>query len=82
MGSAASLFGLPRWHLEKGIALYQPEWSRSLAFYFGFNCSSNCHFFLARVLWHLGYPDQALTCAERAVAIAARSHILLAERAR
>jgi class 3 adenylate cyclase/predicted ATPase len=62
--------GTAREHLEKGIALYQPEWSRSLAFYFGFNCSSNCHFFVARVLWHLGYPDQALRCAERAVAIA------------
>jgi hypothetical protein len=26
--------------------------------------------FLARVLWRLGYPDEALRCAERAVAIA------------
>ena len=46
-----------RMHLEKGIALYQPEWSRSLAFRFGFNCASTCHFFLGRVLLHLGYPD-------------------------
>jgi class 3 adenylate cyclase/predicted ATPase len=67
--------GAARTHLEKGIALYRPEWSRSLAFHFGFNCASNCHFFLGRVLWHLGYPDQALTCAEQAVAIAtAASH--------
>src|SRR5215472_5376536 len=57
-------------HLEKGIALYQPEWSRSLAFRFGFNCASTCYFFLGRVLWHLGYPDQALASAEQAVAIA------------
>ncbi len=63
--------GAARIHLQKGIALYQPEWSRSLAFHFGFNCASNCHFFLGRVLWHLGYPDHALTCAEQAVAIAA-----------
>src|SRR5271169_896864 len=63
--------GAARMHLEKGIALYQPEWSRSLAFRFGFNCASNCHLFLGRVLWHLGYPDHALTCAEEAVAIAA-----------
>jgi predicted ATPase len=62
--------GAARKHLEKGTALYQPEWSRSLAFRFGFNCGSNCHFFLGRVLWHLGYPDRALTSAERAVAIA------------
>jgi class 3 adenylate cyclase/predicted ATPase len=59
-----------RMHLEKGIALYRPEWSRALAFRFGFNCGSNCHFFLGRVLWHLGYPDQALRSAEQAVAIA------------
>jgi class 3 adenylate cyclase/predicted ATPase len=62
--------GTGRMHLEEGIALYQPEWSRSLAFHFGFNCGSTCHFFLGRVLWHLGYPDQALTSAEQAVAIA------------
>ena len=63
--------GAARIHLEKGIALYQPEWSRSLAFHFGFNCASNCHFFLGRVLWHMGYPDRALACAEQAIAIAA-----------
>jgi class 3 adenylate cyclase/predicted ATPase len=63
--------GAARTHLEKGIAFYQPEWGRSLAFRYGFNCASNCHFFLGRVLWHLGYPDHALRCAEQAVAIAA-----------
>ena len=62
--------GTARMHLEKGISLYQPEWSRSLAFRFGFNCASTCCFFLGRVLWHLGYPDQALASAEQAVAIA------------
>jgi class 3 adenylate cyclase/predicted ATPase len=63
-------FGTARMHLEKGIALYQPEWSRSLAFRFGFNLASTSHFFLGRVLWHLGYPNQALASAEQAVAIA------------
>jgi hypothetical protein len=61
--------GTARMHLEKGIAHYQPEWNRSLAFRFGFNCASVCYFFLGRVLWHLGYPDQAVTSAEQAVAI-------------
>ena len=50
---------------------FQPEQARSSAFRYGFNCASNSHFFLGRVLWHLGYPDHALTCAEQAVAIAA-----------
>src|SRR5271169_5286890 len=63
--------GAAQEHLEKGIALYQPERGRASAFRYGFNCASNCHFFLGRVLWHLGYPDRALTCAEQAVAIAA-----------
>ena len=62
--------GTARMHLKKGIALYQPEWSRSLNFRFGFNCASTCHFFLGRVLWHVGYPDQALISAEQAVTIA------------
>jgi class 3 adenylate cyclase/predicted ATPase len=62
--------GTARMHLENGIALYQPEWSRSLAFRFGFNCASTCHFFLGRALWHLGYPDRALASAEQAVTIA------------
>jgi tetratricopeptide (TPR) repeat protein len=74
MGNSLLWFGdlgAARTHLEKGIALYRPEWSRSLAFRYGFNCASNCHFFLGRVLWHQGYADQALTSAEQAVAIAA-----------
>jgi hypothetical protein len=29
-----------------------------------------CQAFLGRVLWHLGYRDQALTCGHRAIAIA------------
>jgi predicted ATPase len=66
-----------RLHLEQGLALYDPEWDRSSAFRFGFNCASNCHLFLGRVLWHLGYPDQALRSTKQAVAIAqAVSHPL------
>ena len=46
-----------------------------MAFRFGFNSASASYFFLGRVLWHLGYPDQAVTSAEQAVAIAeAASH--------
>jgi predicted ATPase len=35
-----------------------------------FNCASDCYAFLGRVLWLLGYPDQALQCSRRAVTIA------------
>jgi predicted ATPase len=59
-----------RAHLEQGLALYDPERGRSSAFRYGFNCASNCHVFLGRVLWHLGYPDQALRHNEQAIAIA------------
>jgi adenylate cyclase len=78
MGNTMFWFGelaAARVHSEQGIALYQPERGRSSAFRYGFNCASNCHFFLGRALWHLGYPDQALRCSEQAVAIAeAASH--------
>jgi class 3 adenylate cyclase/predicted ATPase len=57
-------------HFEQGIALYDPEWGRPASSRHGFNCVSNCHMFLARVSWHLGYPEQALRHSGQAVAIA------------
>ena len=59
-----------RRHLEQGIAVYDPEWGRSAASRYAFNCGSNCHSFLGRVLWHLGYPDEALRHAGQAIALA------------
>jgi predicted ATPase len=59
-----------RAHLEQGIALYDPEWGRAASSRFAFNCASNCHSFLTRVCWHLGYPDQALRHGGQAIAIA------------
>jgi predicted ATPase len=59
-----------RTHLERAIALYDPQWGGPATSRCGFNCASNSLAFLGRVLWHLGYPDQALCCSERAVAIA------------
>jgi class 3 adenylate cyclase/predicted ATPase len=59
-----------RQHLEQGIAVYDPQWGRSAASRFAFNCGSNCHSFLGRVLWHLGYPDEALRHSGQAIAIA------------
>ena len=62
---------LARSHLEQAIALYDPEWGREATIRYGSNCAADSYTFLGRVLWHLGYPDQALRCSERAVAIAA-----------
>jgi class 3 adenylate cyclase/predicted ATPase len=59
-----------RTHLERAIDLYDPERGREAAFRLGFNSGSNSYNFLGRVLWHLGYPDQALHCSRQAVAIA------------
>jgi predicted ATPase len=59
-----------RTHLERAIALYDAQWGGPATSRCGFNCASLSLAFLGRVLWHLGYPDQALGCSERAVAIA------------
>jgi predicted ATPase len=59
-----------RTHLERAIALYDPQWGGPATSRCGFNCASTSLAFLGRVLWHLGYPDQALGYSERAVAIA------------
>jgi class 3 adenylate cyclase/predicted ATPase len=59
-----------RQHLEQGIARYDPRWGRAAALRHGFNCASNCHAFLTRVLWHLGYPDEALRHSREAIALA------------
>jgi class 3 adenylate cyclase/tetratricopeptide (TPR) repeat protein len=72
LGNTLFWFGeltVARSHLDKAIALYDPACSHDAAFRVG-NCASNSHSFLGRILWHLGYPDQALRCAEEAVSIA------------
>ncbi|MDA2921126.1 tetratricopeptide repeat protein, partial [Desulfobacterota bacterium AH_259_B03_O07] len=61
----ASLFWLgelipARDHLEQGIALYGPRQHRSHAFIYGQDPGVFCLSYLARALWFLGYPDQAL----------------------
>jgi predicted ATPase len=62
--------GVARSHLERAIALYDPQWGRAATVRCGFNCASNAYAFLGRVLWHLGYPDQALRRSQQAVAMA------------
>jgi predicted ATPase len=61
-----------RTHLEQGLRLYEPERDRSrVLLSFGYDIAIASLTFLSRVLWHLGYVNQATTCGERALAIAA-----------
>jgi len=55
-------------HLENAIILYDPE--RPLAFPAGFDHVVFCLSYAAWTLWHLGYPDQALTRGNEALALA------------
>jgi predicted ATPase len=57
-------------HLERGVAFYNAQQHRSQGFLtethqgvFGLRC-------LAQVLWHLGYPDQALQRSHEALTLA------------
>lgn len=53
---------------EQGIALYDPEQHDSLAFVYGANPSVVCTLYLALSLWMLGYPEQAQTKMDHAIA--------------
>jgi predicted ATPase len=59
-----------REHLEKGIALYNPQEHRFMASLYGDDPGVTCHCFAAMTLWFLGYPDQALANVQKAVAVA------------
>jgi TOMM system kinase/cyclase fusion protein len=59
-----------REHFEQGIALYDPQQHRSLAFLYGFDPGVFCLSFAAWALWSLGYPDQALKRSHEALALA------------
>jgi predicted ATPase len=53
-------FVLAREHLEQGIAVYDPQQHHFLASLYGADQGEQCLCYAAYVLWHLGYPDQAL----------------------
>ncbi len=58
-----------REHLEQGIALYDPQQYRSLA-WAGGHPAVSCLSFVALALWALGYPDQALKRNQEALTVA------------
>jgi len=59
-----------REHIEQGIALYDPQQHRSLAFVYGTDIGMACRINAALVLWLLGYPDQALQRSHEAITLA------------
>jgi class 3 adenylate cyclase/predicted ATPase len=59
-----------REHLERGIALYDPQQHRFLAFRYGQDPGVFCLCYMVRILWFLGYPDQALQRSQEALALA------------
>jgi len=63
-------FVAAREHLEKGIALYDPQEHRFMVSLYGDDPGVTCHCFAAMSLWFLGYPDQALRHVQKAVTIA------------
>ncbi len=56
-----------REHLEAGLAFYDPQQHRSLAFLYGQDLGTTCLNYLALTLWHLGYPDLALEKSREAL---------------
>ena len=63
-------FGSARTHCEEGIALYNSQVHRALAFSFGVDPGVNCLSCAPLALWPLGYPDKALQTSRRALALA------------
>ncbi len=60
-----------RKHLEMAISLYDRERHRPVSFqYYGLDAGVRCLSLIAGCLWQLGYPDQALTRINEALALA------------
>lgn len=58
-----------RYHLEQGIALYDPQRCRTQAALYLHDAGVMCRSFAALVLWLLGYPEQALEQSHEALTL-------------
>lgn len=69
-------FAAARAHLERGVAHYDPEKHRSHVYRYDNDPGMTCLSYLAKSLWYLGYPHQALERGEEAWAVGqASSHV-------
>ena len=57
-------------HLQQGLALYDPQQHRGLAFRLGYDLGVFFLAYMTRPLWLLGYPDQALQRSHEALTLA------------
>ena len=69
---SAGLFLRSRVHMEAGLAFYDPSAHQFLVHQAGVHPHVNSQAFLGLVLFCLGYPDQALTISNAAIAEARR----------
>ncbi len=63
-------FSFAQSHSAQGVELYNPLDHHVLAFLYGSHPVISCLFYEAAALWHLGYPDQALSRVERMLTLA------------
>ncbi len=63
-------FALARKHFEQGVALYDPQQHQSHALLYAQDPGVGCLTHGSRVLWVLGYPDQALKESRDALILA------------
>ena len=68
----AGMFLRSRYHMEKGLALYDPSAHRFLVHQAGVHPHVNSQAFLGLVLFCLGYPDQAFAMSDAAILEARR----------
>lgn len=59
-----------RAHLQQGMSFYDPQQHRDHAALYGQDPRVQCLAYLARVLWFLGYPEQALQRSQQAQSLA------------
>lgn len=57
-------------HLQQGMSFYEPQQHRDHAALYGQDPGVQCLAYLARVLWFLGYPEQALQRSQQAQSLA------------